>query len=102
MVLTCVPELSLTPVAVATELAVGLLDVTPVEDEFDVDLGEKVTPFIMASVAMASPILIQSSYEQLDQFSLVFFGNFINKCTYQYEVGVSLVQAYTKIRLSLD
>lgn len=64
MVLTCVPEFSLTPDAVAAELAVGLLDVAAVEDEFDVGLGVNVTPFIMASVDMASPILIQSSYER--------------------------------------
>lgn len=63
MVLTCVPEFSLTPVAVAAELPVGLLDVPPVEDEFDVELGVNVTPFIVASVAIASPILIQSSCE---------------------------------------
>lgn len=61
MVLTCVPEFSLTPVAVA----VGLLDVPPVEDEFDVELGVNVTPFIVASVDIASPMLIQSSYDQL-------------------------------------
>lgn len=62
--LTCVPEVSLTPVAVAAELAVGLLEITPVDDELDVERGVNVTPFIMASVGRASPILIQSSYKQ--------------------------------------
>lgn len=64
MLLTCVPELVPTPVPVPVELWVGLLGVPPVEDAVGVELGVNVTPFILASVAMASPILIQSNYQK--------------------------------------
>lgn len=60
MMFTCVAALAPAPVPVATELAVGLLDVPAVEDA----AGVNCTPFMDASVTMASPILIQSSYQQ--------------------------------------
>lgn len=100
MLFTCAPLLVLRPVPVATELEVGLLDVPPVEDAVGVGLGINVTPFIIASVAIASPILIQSSYEQSAFAILTRISKHNN--AYQDEIWIPLVQTQAEICLSRD